>query len=85
MANTFANESFMDELAYAAGIDPLQFRLSHQGDLRAIAVIQTAANEIGWQPHTQPNNNGTGQGIAFARYQNTEAYVAMAADVSIRR
>ncbi|MBV9175139.1 MAG: xanthine dehydrogenase family protein molybdopterin-binding subunit [Chloroflexi bacterium] len=83
MANTFANESFMDELAYAAGTDPLQFRLNHLNDPRAIAVLQAAANQIGWQPHTAPNNSGRGLGIAFARYENTEAYVATAADVSV--
>jgi CO/xanthine dehydrogenase Mo-binding subunit len=83
MANAFANESFMDELAYAAELDPAQFRLNHLDDARASAVIQAAANQIGWQPHCAPNNSGTGQGIAFSRYENTEAYVATAAEVSV--
>ena len=83
MANTFANESFMDELAYAAGVDPVQFRLNHLNDPRAMAVIQAAADQIGWQPHTTANGSGSGRGIAFARYENTEAYVATAADVSV--
>jgi nicotinate dehydrogenase subunit B len=83
MANTFANESFMDELAYAAGVDPVQFRLNHLDDPRAIAVVQAAASQIGWQSHTAPNNSGRGMGIAYARYENTEAYVATAADVSV--
>jgi len=83
MANTFANESFMDELAYAAGVDPVQFRLNHLDDPRATAVIQAAANQIGWQPHTSASNSGRGIGIAFARYENNEAYVATAADVSV--
>jgi nicotinate dehydrogenase subunit B len=83
MANTFANESFMDEMAYGAGIDPVQFRLNHLDDPRAMAVVQTAANQAGWQPHTTPNGGGTGRGIAFARYENNEAYVATVADASV--
>jgi CO/xanthine dehydrogenase Mo-binding subunit len=83
MANTFANESFMDELAYAAGVDPVQFRLNHLSDPRAIAVVQAAAAQIGWQVHTSPNRSGRGLGIAFAQYENSEAYVATAADVSV--
>ncbi len=83
MANTFANESFMDELAYLAGVDPVQFRLNHLTDPRASAVVQAAADQIGWQPHTAPSGSGRGLGIAFGRYENVEAYVATAADVSV--
>lgn len=83
MANTFANESFMDELANAAGIDPVQFRLNHLDDPRATAVVQAAADKIGWQPHTGSSGSGRGMGIAYARYENTETYVATAADVSV--
>src|SRR5689334_18028987 len=79
LANTFANESFMDELVYAAEVDPVQFRLNHLDDPRAVAVVQAAADKIGWQPHTSAGNSGRGLGIAFARYENTAAYVATAA------
>jgi CO/xanthine dehydrogenase Mo-binding subunit len=83
MANTFANESFMDELAYAAGVDPVQFRLNHLNDARASAALQAAADQIGWQAHTTASGSGRGVGIAFARYENVETYVATAADVSV--
>ena len=45
--------------------------------------MQAAADKIGWQPHTTANGTGRGMGIAYARYENTEAYVATAADVIV--
>jgi nicotinate dehydrogenase subunit B len=81
-ANTFANESFMDELAVAAGIDPLEFRLRHLDDPRARDVLQAAAQRAPWGASLGPDE---GQGIAFARYENTEAYVAAVAHVRVDR
>jgi len=79
-ANTFANESFMDELAAAAGADPLAFRLRYLEDPRARAVLETAARRAGWG---EPLPAGEGRGVAFARYENTEAYVATVAEVAV--
>jgi len=84
-ANIFAIESFMDELALAAGIDPVAFRLQHLTDERAKAVIEAAAQKIGWQPRLRPNGNGRGQGIAFAQYKNLQCYAAIAVEVTVDR
>ena len=78
--NTFANESFMDELAAAAEVDPLEFRLRHLDDPRARSVLEAAARASEWGAPLPP---GEGRGIAFARYENTEAYVAMVAHVAV--
>jgi nicotinate dehydrogenase subunit B len=53
-ANTFARESHMDALAYAAGADPLRFRLRHLDDARLGAVLEAAAGRFGWCPGWQP-------------------------------
>jgi nicotinate dehydrogenase subunit B len=81
-ANIFAIESFMDELAAAAGADPVEFRLRHMKDPRARAVIETAAVKAGWK--AREKGDGTrGRGIAFARYKNGAIYVAEIAEVEI--
>ena len=83
MANTFANESFMDELAASAGADPLEFRLRHLNDPRAAAVLQAAADQFSWQARTAPSQSGSGQGLAFVRYVNALTYVATMVDLSV--
>ncbi|HEY7223186.1 MAG TPA: molybdopterin cofactor-binding domain-containing protein [Micromonosporaceae bacterium] len=82
--NVFAIESFMDELALAAGRDPLEFRLAHVRDPRAVEVITTAARRAGWPGRVGPDGAGqgiVGQGIGLARYKGTGAYCAVVAEV----
>ncbi len=80
--NVFALESFMDELALAAGQDPVSFRLRHLKDPRARAVIETAAVKAGWKPGRKRDGRH-GRGFGFARYKNSACYVACVADVLV--
>ena len=79
--NIFALESFMDELAHSARIDPVKFRLDHLTNERAKDVIRLAAEKAGWG--NRPNKNGIGQGIAFSQYKNTAAYLAVVVEVQV--
>jgi CO/xanthine dehydrogenase Mo-binding subunit len=77
--NVFAIESFIDELAAAAGEDPVAFRLRHLGDPRARAVIERATSKAGWSRWQK--REGFGHGIGFARYKGAGAYCAVVAEI----
>ncbi len=66
-ANNFARESHMDELAAAAGADPVDFRLAHLDDDRLRAVLIAAAEQIGWdgQRLASAQTDRIGTGIAI--------------------
>jgi CO/xanthine dehydrogenase Mo-binding subunit len=83
-ANVFALESFVDEVAAAAGADPVEFRLRHTKDARIRAVIETAAQRAGWRPGAR-GDGGSGRGFAFSRYKNLACYCAVVADVEVDR
>lgn len=82
--NVFALESFMDELAAAAGADPVEFRLRHMEDERARDVIRAAADRFGWSERGA-RQQGRGRGIGFARYKNLAAYTAVAVELEVDR
>jgi CO/xanthine dehydrogenase Mo-binding subunit len=82
--NVFAIESFMDELARAAELDPVAFRLKHLADPRAREVVTIAAERFGWSAGARPAS-GRGRGFAFARYKNLAAYAAVAVEVAVDR
>ena len=82
--NVFSIESFIDELAAAAGADPVEFRLKHLDDPRARDAITTAAQAFGWRKGERaPPDHGFG--FAFARYKNLAAYCAVATEVEVNR
>jgi nicotinate dehydrogenase subunit B len=82
--NIFALESMMDELARAAEVDPLQFRLNHMKDARARVVMETLGSKFDWS-RRQKGDGRRGSGMAFARYKNLGAYCAVAMQVDVNR
>jgi CO/xanthine dehydrogenase Mo-binding subunit len=82
-ANVFAIESFMDELAHAAGIDPLELRLRHLEDERARRVLETAVERAGLAGGWGRPSEGRGRGLGFARYKNQKCYAAVVAEVRV--
>ncbi|MGZ4403217.1 MAG: molybdopterin cofactor-binding domain-containing protein [Gaiellaceae bacterium] len=86
--NTFANESFIDELAFAAGADPIAFRLAQLSDERLITVLQTVRQMAGWSPRPAASKIGkgrilTGRGVAAVHYEGTSGYNALALTVAV--
>lgn len=91
VANVFAVESFTDELAAAAGSDPVEFRLRWLTDPRGVEVLKRTTNMIGWQKRPSPNpqrvqgHSLVGRGVAYVRYKQAENYVAVAMEVAVAR
>jgi len=81
LANTFAIESFMDELAHSAGVDPLTFRLNHLGDdqrgQRLRAVVEAVTTKAGWDSAPPA---GRARGLACC--VDADTTVAQVAEVS---
>jgi CO/xanthine dehydrogenase Mo-binding subunit len=93
-ANVFAIESFVDELAAAANVDPLEFRLRYLKDPRAIAVLNKVADLVHWEPRKSkgPAKAGqaipdvaTGHGLAVMQYESEFSYVATAITADVDR
>jgi hypothetical protein len=89
LQNTFANESFMDEVAAAISADPVDYRLRHLSDPRLIAVLNAAAKAANWDTRPSPNPGNartgvvTGRGVACVLYEGNNGYSAMVAEVSV--
>jgi len=96
LPNTFAHESFIDELAAQAGVDPVEFRLKHLRDPRAIELVKAVAEKAGWEPRSaelkeDEGDIARGRGFAYARYVHSKfpgfgaAWSAWVADVEVNR
>jgi nicotinate dehydrogenase subunit B len=91
VANTFAVESFVDEIAALARVDPVEFRLRRLSNPRGLEVLRRAAARMGWQPRPSPRRVDpsaavlTGRGIAYVHYKHEETLVAMGMEVAVER
>ena len=71
----------MDEMAAAAGVDPLEFRLAHLDDARLRAVLEEAAKRFGWAEQSKAKQPGVGVGLACGTEKGS--YVAACAEVAV--
>ena len=78
-ANHFARESHMDEMAHAAGMEPLEFRLKNLTDPRLCAVFEEAAKQFGWGR----SKSSSGHGFGIAGGVEKGGYVATCAEVEV--
>lgn len=97
LPNTFAHESWIDEAASEAGVDPIEYRLRYLKDQRAIDLVNAVAERAGWQPRPvrqEPKSEGDivrGRGFAYALYVHSKfpgygaAWSAWIADVAVNK
>jgi nicotinate dehydrogenase subunit B len=97
LPNTFAHESYIDELATEAGVDPIEYRLRYLKDPRAIDLVNAVAKRADWSPRPhwrEPAADGDivrGRGFAYALYVHSQfpgfgaAWSAWIADVAVNK
>ena len=88
LQNTFANESFLDEIAASLGADPLEFRLQHLTDQRGKELLERLARFSNWRERKKPHQNAdivTGHGLAYVKYELVRTYVGVVAEVEANR
>jgi CO/xanthine dehydrogenase Mo-binding subunit len=97
LQNTFAHESFMDELAARVKADPVAYRLRHVSDPRLRAVITAAAKAAGWEARPSPRDaarrtdgaasartgTASGRGLSCVLYEGDNGYCALVAEVDV--
>jgi nicotinate dehydrogenase subunit B len=91
LQNSFASESFFDELAAQAKQDPMQYRLRHLTDQRLKDVIAAAAKQANWETRRSPKpaaprtGVASGRGMACVLYEGDNGYVALVAEVDVNQ
>jgi CO/xanthine dehydrogenase Mo-binding subunit len=90
LQNTFAHESFIDEIAAQVKADPVEYRLRHLSDPRLIDVVQAAAKGANWQTRPSPQaarrtGVAAGRGIACVLYEGDNGYCALVAEVEVHQ
>ena len=88
LQNTFANESFIDEIADQIGADPLEFRLKYLADARGKELLERLARLSRWRERPKPDRNAdivTGRGLAYVKYELVRTYVGAVAEVAVNR
>jgi nicotinate dehydrogenase subunit B len=97
LPNTFAHESYIDELATEAGVDPIEYRLRYLKDPRAVDLVKAVAERAAWTPRPvwkEPVAEGDivrGRGFAYALYVHSKfpgygaAWSAWIADVAVNK
>ena len=92
MQNTYANECFIDELAAAAGADPIDFRLKYldPNDKRGIEVLNRVAALAKWDKRPSPKKGQSGdvvagRGVSYCKYELVRTYIAAVAEVEVKR
>ena len=92
MQNTYANECFTDELAAAAGVDPIDFRLKYldTADKRGIEVIERLVSLAKWDKRPSPKGGQSGdvvkgRGVSYVKYELVRTYVGVVAEVEVNR
>ncbi|MEY9546559.1 nicotinate dehydrogenase subunit B [Bradyrhizobium japonicum] len=95
LPNTFAHESYIDEAATEAGVDPIEYRLRYLKDQRAVDLVNAVAERAGWTPRpAREEKDGEvvhGRGFAYALYVHSKfpgygaAWSAWVADVAVNK
>jgi isoquinoline 1-oxidoreductase len=82
-ANVFARESFMDELAAAAGVEPLAFRLRELEDARLRAVLESAAERFAWERRRKALEGRKDRGVGLACGTEKGSYTAACVEIEV--